>query len=410
MYFVTENSLMKIFSLLPNTGLDRLTFHLDGIMIYAILLLNIKLNKLLNTLTGSNCIVWSIDYLASNGVQFICSGSGDKSVRVWDLKTNEQIRCFNEHSATVFCVKFSQHHKINLNRDVICSSSQDKTIRFWDVDNNKQLKILNGHNGGVFCIGFSPLEGGRYLFSGSSDNTIRVWNVQRANLLYTYTGHTNIVRCLDCSPVQTNSGSGYIICSGSNDKTVRAWDIETGRQFMAFHGHSEGITSVKFGSNELGYYGGSNLIISGALDKIIRLWDIRHQKHIGSFYGHNCAIYDIEFSPFIINNNDICCNSNVICSASHDNTLRFWDLRSCSKELYVHRGDKDDNGILITIYVYQQKKDNFVFGDKFKFVFVKCPIFQFISKYLFLILLLINMFDFSFRRALKINVQNKTKK
>ncbi|ETO21653.1 hypothetical protein RFI_14337, partial [Reticulomyxa filosa] len=51
-------------------------------------------------------------------------------------------------------------------------------------------------------------------------------------------------------------------------------------------------------------------------------------------------------------------NSNVICSGSNDNTIRFWDIRSNKDELYVIDGDKkEDNGISCVKFIVLKKKD-----------------------------------------------------
>ncbi|ETO36081.1 WD-repeat protein, partial [Reticulomyxa filosa] len=141
-------------------------------------------SKLLNTFTGHTNIVWSIDYSIFDYWQFICSGSHDNTVCVWDVDNNKQIQSFNGHSSSVYCVKFSPYHYHNHRQNIICSSSQDETIRFWDFKHNKQLQIFNGHTGGVISIEFSSFNGGRYLCSGSYDNTIRLWDVKTSKLLH----------------------------------------------------------------------------------------------------------------------------------------------------------------------------------------------------------------------------------
>ncbi|ETN97510.1 hypothetical protein RFI_40019, partial [Reticulomyxa filosa] len=54
-----------------------------------------KLNK---TFTGHAGTVFSIDYSTFDDCQFICSGSYDKTVCVWDIDNN-QIQSFDEHSS-----------------------------------------------------------------------------------------------------------------------------------------------------------------------------------------------------------------------------------------------------------------------------------------------------------------------
>ncbi|ETO36409.1 WD-40 repeat-containing protein, partial [Reticulomyxa filosa] len=105
-------------------------------------------SKLINTFTGHTNTVWSINYSTFDNCQLICSGSEDKTVRVWDIDNNKQIQSFNQHSGSVFCVKFSSYYYHNHRQSVICSSSDDKTIRFWDFKHNKQLQIFNEHKKG----------------------------------------------------------------------------------------------------------------------------------------------------------------------------------------------------------------------------------------------------------------------
>ncbi|ETO08240.1 WD repeat-containing protein [Reticulomyxa filosa] len=138
-------------------------------------------------------------------------------------------------------------------------------------------------------------------------------------------------------------GSGYAICSGSFDTTVRIWDIETTKQLNVFKGHENWILSVKYGLNEL-----RNTILSGS-DESVRLWDIRSGQQIQVFKGHIYGVTCVEYSPFVIKNSTdvIGGSSNVICSGSIDNTIRFWDIRSNKNGLCVIKGDDEkDEGVM----------------------------------------------------------------
>ncbi|ETO26974.1 WD-40 repeat-containing protein [Reticulomyxa filosa] len=317
-------------------------------------------SKLLNTFTGHSSIVWSIDYSTFGDSQLICSGSKDNTVRIWDFDNNKQVQSLDGHSDTVICVKFSQYYYHSKHRNVVCFSSQDKTIRFWDFKNNQQLLVFNEHKDWIGAIEFSPFAGGRYLFSGSYDRTIRLWDVETSKSLHIFNGHQDCVRCLDVSPLQSSNnsydesnrfgGNGYTICSGSYDNTICIWDIETAKQSIVFKGHYNVLMSVKYGSNELG-----NTILSGALDKTVRLWDIRSGQQIQVFNGHTNTVFAVEYSPFVLNNIEIG-RSNVICSGSVDNTIRFWDIRSNKEELYLIKGDKKDDGVVCLKFIPLKKR------------------------------------------------------
>ncbi|ETO21946.1 hypothetical protein RFI_15259 [Reticulomyxa filosa] len=329
------------------------------------------LEKLIINYVMHKDYVWSIDYSTFDDRQLICSGSSDKTVRVWDVETNKQIRLFNQHSSYVYCAKFSPYHYHKHHRNVICSSSWDKTIRLWDFKRNQQLKIFNGHTSYVVGIDFSRFNGGRYVCSGSFDKTVCLWDVETSKSLHIFNGHTNTVWCVDFSSLQSNNkddnnksnsigfigGNGYTICSGSLDKTIRIWDIETTKQLILLNKHKAAVRCVKYGSNELGISDGANAILSGSDDKSVCLWDIRSGQQIQVFNRHRHWVMTVEYSPFVVNNNKVGGSSNVICSGSTDNIIRFWDIRSNKKKLYAINGDKQDCGIYCLKFLQLKKKN-----------------------------------------------------
>ncbi|ETO36273.1 hypothetical protein RFI_00789, partial [Reticulomyxa filosa] len=84
---------------------------------------------------------------------------------------------------------------------------------------------------------------------------------------------------------------------------------------------------------------------------------IRSDQQIQVFNGHTKCVFAVEYSPFVIKNSIV--NSNVICSGSLDNTIRFWDIRSNKNELYIIKGDeKEDNGIYCLKFIVLKKKEN----------------------------------------------------
>ncbi|ETO13475.1 G-protein beta WD-40 repeats containing protein [Reticulomyxa filosa] len=281
------------------------------------------------------------------------------TIRVWDVDNNKQIQLFNGHAGEVYCVKFSQYHYQNHRCNIICSSSFDKTIRFWDIKNNQQLQIFKGHTGGVNGIEFSIFNGGRYLCSGSDDWTIRLWDVETSNSLHIFNEQGSAC-CVAISPLQSHNnndnsvgvigGNGYTICSGLSDNTICMWDIETTKQSIIFEGHGDHVKKI------IGY---SNTILSGSNDKSVRLWDIRSGQQIQVFKGHVDYVNAVEYLPFVIKNGSdvIGDSSNVICSGSMDNTIRFWDIRSNKNGLYMIKGDKEDEGIRSLKFLSLQKKE-----------------------------------------------------
>ena len=95
----------------------------------------------------------------------------------------------------------------------LVSGSHDKTLRIWDVKSGDCEQILTGHTNIVKCVCVLP---NGQLVSGSWDNTLRIWDVKSGDCVQTLTGHTSSVRCVCVLP------NGQLV-SGSRDKTLRIW-------------------------------------------------------------------------------------------------------------------------------------------------------------------------------------------
>ena len=76
------------------------------------------------------------------------------------------VRTFEGHSEGISCVQFDGSR--------IVSGSHDKTIRVWNIKTNSKWSVLTltGHSGEVRCLHLEP--GGNRLVSGSTDTTIKV--------------------------------------------------------------------------------------------------------------------------------------------------------------------------------------------------------------------------------------------
>ena len=58
---------------------------------------------------------------------------------------------------------------------LLASGSLDKKIRLWDVKTGGEIKQLQGHTESITSVVFAP--DGKVLASGSGDGTIRLWDV-----------------------------------------------------------------------------------------------------------------------------------------------------------------------------------------------------------------------------------------
>jgi WD40 repeat protein len=103
----------------------------------------------------------------------------------------------------------------------IISGSGDNTVRVWNVVTGECLAILEGHDEPV--NGVAVTSDGWRAISGSDDKTVRVWDVQLSQCLTILEGHTGPVNGVELSV----DGQRAVSCS--KDGTVRVWDVETAK-------------------------------------------------------------------------------------------------------------------------------------------------------------------------------------
>jgi hypothetical protein len=139
------------------------------------------------------------------------------------------------------------------------SGSGDDTVRLWDVDSGREMYTLIGHTEGVWSVAFSP--NGRLLASGAEDNAVRLWNVDGGREVHTLTGHTDRVRGVAFSP------DGRLLASGSWDNTMRLWDVDSGREVHALTGHTNWVSGVAYSPD-------GRLLASCSSDRTVQLWDV----------------------------------------------------------------------------------------------------------------------------------------
>ena len=68
-------------------------------------------------------------------------------------------------------VLFSSVTAVTLDETRLASGSIDKTIRIWDIKTGTQTQMMKGHSRGVWSLNFFTQN---LLISGSYDGTIRV--------------------------------------------------------------------------------------------------------------------------------------------------------------------------------------------------------------------------------------------
>ncbi len=236
------------------------------------------------------------------------SGSEDKAVCVWDMKTAQCVKKLTGHTGTVTALTTCMTDNVIPGcATYIISGSTDKTIRIWEaVTGTCFHKVLEGHAGTIYSIAHLV---DRYIVSASADRTLRFWDMLTGKCLNEIACHRGAVY----SVIRiTNS----VIASSSADKTVRLVDIPSGQCLKTFEGHKDDVFCV-IALDE-------RYLASASADKTVRIWDMRTGACVKVLEGHTNSVYTL-----------VRINDNFLASGSADKTIRIWNRHTgeCVKEL-----------------------------------------------------------------------------
>ncbi|MEQ9669771.1 protein kinase domain-containing protein [Coleofasciculus sp. G2-EDA-02] len=235
-----------------------------------------------------------INYFAINSDgDKIVTGSGEKIIQVWDFATQEKIKTLTGHSSFVNYLVISPDGK------TLVSGSADKTIKFWDLATGQEIRTLTGHSSSVNYLVISP--DGKTLVSGSADKTIKLWDLATGQEIRTLTGHSSSVNALEISP------DGKTLVSGSADKTIKLWDLATGQEIRTMTGHSSFVNALAISPD-------GQVLASGSADKTIKLWQLSTGQLIRTLKGHLSSVNSIVISP----------DGETLVSGSADKTIKLW--------------------------------------------------------------------------------------
>ncbi|KAI9363290.1 WD40-repeat-containing domain protein [Pilaira anomala] len=217
----------------------------------------------------------------------LVTGSRDRNLKVWDIKTGRLKFTLEGHSGSVLCLQFDDRYLI--------TGSSDSTLIVWDIHTGRKIKSFVGHGESVLNVKLL----GNTVVSCSKDRTVRIWNLEKGTLEMTLRGHRAAVNA-----VQFKNDK---IVSASGDRTIKIWDIHTGVCIKTLDSHSRGIACVEYD----GQY-----IISGSSDQSIRVWCAETGECLFTLEGHTDLVRTLQLDG----------KSKRIVSGSYDGSLKIWSL------------------------------------------------------------------------------------
>ncbi|KAH9408683.1 hypothetical protein TYRP_010951 [Tyrophagus putrescentiae] len=104
----------------------------------------------------------------------LSSSSSDSSLRIWDLRYEKIIQCYQVHEGVV---SSSDFHSTG---NYLISSSLDQTCKILDLFEGRTLFTLRAHVGHVNCAQFSP--NGEHFATAGQDRAVLYWKSNIASI------------------------------------------------------------------------------------------------------------------------------------------------------------------------------------------------------------------------------------
>jgi cell division cycle protein 20 (cofactor of APC complex) len=251
-------------------------------------------------------------------------GTTTGEVQIWDSNQSRQLRSLRGHGGRIGALAWNDH--------ILSSGAADAEVHHHDVRAKDHLagRLVGAHSDLVCGLDYSS-DG--WLASGGNDNTVCIWDsVTSRSPLQVLTEHTAAVKALRWCPWQRNV---LATGGGSADRQVCLWNASSGRLLMSTDAESQ-VTGIIWGKQE------RELVTAhGYSRNHLSLWKYPSLVKAADFEGHTGRVVGMAQSP----------DGSLICSASADETLRFWRLFSpqSSEKSSKTETTKIQNPILKTI-------------------------------------------------------------
>lgn len=172
--------------------------------------------ELLMSGTGHSDWISACDFHPSGNI--IATGSGDATVRIWNLRDQCQAHAFADHQNAVWSVNF---HSCG---DFIASGSMDTTAKIWDLNSLRCRSTLRGHKDSINAIEFLAFS--NTLLTASADKTVKLWDARTQLCAHSYEGHLHSINdaCF--------SSRGDKIVSVDSFGIVELWDVRNSRSSL----------------------------------------------------------------------------------------------------------------------------------------------------------------------------------
>ncbi|HSL46808.1 MAG TPA: WD40 repeat domain-containing protein [Anaerolineales bacterium] len=221
----------------------------------AIRIRDVASGDVITLLEGHTHIVWDVAF--SPDGQMLASVSSDKTARIWNWHTGDQLKSI-DFPGEVVNVSFSPHGEVLAvgGVDEMQSQIQHASIWIFATDSWELLKKFPEYLS-IGAMAYSPDNS--TLIGGGTSRNVQAWSTSVNDLLFTL-NHAHQVTHAAISPDSSTAATATcaaVVNTECTEGSVWLWDLATGRLKKKLNGFSSPVQGVEFSPD------GSFLIAAG---------------------------------------------------------------------------------------------------------------------------------------------------
>lgn len=197
-------------------------------------------------------------------------------VFLWDVATGRPIRKFRGHDNRVNCIQLNEEATIAV------TGSYDKTVKIWDLKSNAfdAIQILSEAKDSVSSISLTPTE----IIAGSVDGCIRIYDIRVGKLT------SDSLQ----QPIAfvTLSHDGNCIVANCLDNSIRLIDKKEGELLNTYSGHKNSEFKIENRLTKDDAY-----ILTGSEDGMVYVYDLVEAKVVNKLSGHQRPCVTLDYHP-----------------------------------------------------------------------------------------------------------------
>ncbi|KAK8089197.1 hypothetical protein PG997_004158 [Apiospora hydei] len=215
-------------------------------------LYSIRTRKLVKTITRFGDIARSGDVRRDGRI--MVAGDDQGKIQVFDVNSRAILKTWTQHKQPVWTTKFSPADLTSL-----MSTSDDKTVRLWDLPSQDSTTSFVGHTDYVRSGAFMPGTMSNMIVTGSYDTTVKLWDPRAPRAAVMTFKHASPIE--DVLPLTTGT---TVLAACENQISVL--DLVAAKPLQMISNHQKTVTSLSLAS-------GGSRVVSGGLDGHVKVFE-----------------------------------------------------------------------------------------------------------------------------------------